>query len=98
MVQRSAPLNHQQGPFAKVAVLESDFANGPWFFLRSNARHPRQVKSNCKRGRKILRQTWLRVHLWRRSPLCSEWPLESSQPKSERMLPCARAMLESAAP
>ena len=35
---------------------------------------------------------------WRRSLLCSEWPLASSQFRRARMLPWAKAILESAAP
>src|SRR5438874_12262862 len=34
----------------------------------------------------------------RRSWLLSEWPLAPSQTRRERMLPCASAILESAAP
>jgi len=36
--------------------------------------------------------------VWRRSLLCSEWPLASSQLRRARMLPWAKAILESAAP
>lgn len=35
---------------------------------------------------------------WRRLSLCSEWPLASSQLSRDRMLPRAKAILESAAP